>query len=282
MKRKVMSHPYTKISVISPIVIVLLLSSCNFFDSDDVSEPPVNEPSEIFKEGIIIWIIEQTAGPELRLMLRTKGEFNYTSIDFEVVDDYIDSEFTREIIINGILEHPEWRPRSELAQATSHVPFFDIEGELNLIIRDGPFTDSFNVNITEEKVDISILDTTFTEVAYDRYYRRPPNSMFFSCGTIEAKKHLCEELHELMKAEANLREFQFPDDGEIPYPKQSVEDFEYNAAIRFYLYDSSEDYRHAGQLLVDFADENGISNEDNWLFVVNWQELAYSSYYMIF
>lgn len=264
------------------IVILLLLSSCNIFESDNVPEPPELEPSEIFDEGINIWFIERTTIPELRLMMRTKGKFGHSSIDFEVLDSYSDSELTREIIIKGIFKHPAFPEESEPARATSHVSFLDIEENLTLLIRDGPITDSFNVDISEEKVDISVLDTTFTEVSYDRYYRRPPNSMYFFCGTIEAKKHLCEELHELMKADANLREFQFPDDGVIPYPKKASRSFDYNAPMRYYLYNSSEEYRHAGQLLRDFADENGVRNEDNWLYIVNWQELAFSSYYMIF
>jgi len=280
--RKTVTHPYTKISVIGLIVILLLLSSCTISESEDVSESPVIEPSEIFEEGIIIWFFERTTIPELRLMMRTQGKFKEFSIDFEVVDSHTDSEFTREIIIKGLRKNTGVSS-SEPARVTSHISFLDIEENLTLLIRDGPITDSFNVDISVEKVDISVLDTTFTEVSYDRYYRRPTNSMYFSCYTIEAKKHLCEELHELMKADANLREFQFPDDGVIPYPKQSLRSsFDYNAPIRYYMYHSSEDYKHAGQLLRDFADENGVSNEDNWLYIVNWQELAYSSYYMIF
>lgn len=275
-----MTHYNLFISKGTLLFIVFLLSGCDIFQSD-VNEH-IAEPSEIYDEGMTIRFFEHSSDADLRLIMQTKGEFSYYSIDFEVVDHHINSTFTREIIINGILDRPEFRPSTPNV-ATSHISFSGLEGELNLLIRDGPYTDSFKTHITEERVDITPHEVTFTEIIYERYYRRPPNSLFFSCSTIEAKKELCRELHELFEAEANLHEFTFPDDGKMPYPeKEKTWDFEFSAPIRYYIYESIEDFRHAGQLLSDFADENNIKNEDNWLYIVNWKEVAYSSYFMIY
>ncbi|WP_340104024.1 hypothetical protein [Rhodohalobacter sp. 8-1] len=273
-------HFPIKLVISITIVSLIFFSGCNIFESK--SDDDLLEPSEIFEDGLTIYFFEISNTPDLRLMMRTNGEFNHYSIDFEVFDRNIDSEFTREVVIKGILTRPEL-PSSTPDVASAHISFTRIEGELNLLITDGSSTDSLKVNITEEKVDIISLQTNFTDVPYNRYYRRPPNSIYYSCSTLDTKKHMCQELHELMKDEANLQEFQFPDDGKIPYPEtEKGMNFEYSAPIRYYLYDSSEDFRQAGQLLTDFADENNLSNEENWLYIVNWQEVAYSSYYMIF
>jgi hypothetical protein len=84
--------PYKLVICIS-VVSLILFSGCNIFESK--SDDDLLEPSEIFEEGLTINFFEISSTPDLRLMMRTNGEFNHYSIDFEVFDRNIDSEFTR-------------------------------------------------------------------------------------------------------------------------------------------------------------------------------------------
>jgi hypothetical protein len=182
----------------------------------------------------------------------------------------------RKIDLQGI-SLPGFMCLTALGPAVSEISYEEAPLETELEIKDGELVDRYDVHITEEYVDIRKMKGSFTTLNGNRFYLKPENSFYFICGTLQTKSELCGEFDSLLRDESGISEFQFPEDGIIPYPSMSQGN-QFNASATYYIYDSIEDFESAGQLLEQFTKERIGRTDGNSLSITNWRNEGYRSW----
>ena len=120
-------------------------------------------------------------------------------------------------------------------------------------------------------------ETEFLVLEYERFFKKPENSFYFRCGTMEESANLCEDFHNIMLKELNVEPFHFPDEGYIPYPDSSSGHY-LNHPTRFYLYQNEGQFKQGGELLEDFTREKIADKEGVSLSIINWLGEGYRSW----
>lgn len=255
------------------IILIALLQGCNPFSAN-------NSHSEtgIADDGLIINFREHHKdndgeAPELFLGLKTKMIFG--CINYTIENEKLITDTTIDIRLLGTSIAPFCL--TAIGPATARIPFSDVEGKMKLVIRDGDFKDWYQIHVTDKKVDVTPINTIFSETDYKRYYRKPVNSFHFNCRTQDSMTHLCQDFHDLMVNELEIVEFEFPDDGYNPYISINSSTRRFQAS-RFYTYKTVNEFHTAGELLKEFTHDEIGNTQGNSLSIYNWQNIGYRSW----
>lgn len=255
------------------ILLIVLLQGCNPFEAN-------NSHSEtgIADDGLIINFREhhkdnEGSDPELFLEFKTKKIFG--CVNYTIENEKLKTDTTIDIRLLGTSIGSVCL--TAIGPATARIPFADVEGKMKLVIRDGDFKDWYEIQVTQEKVDITPIFVTFSETGYKRYYRKPVNSFHFKCRTKDTMAHLCQDFHDLLINELEIEKFEFPDDGYNPYISANSQTRRFQAS-KYYIYNMVDEFHRAGELLESFTHEKIGDTQGNSLSIYNWQNTGYRSW----
>lgn len=155
--------------------------------------------------------------------------------------------------------------------------FLDISrGVYSLDFFYGFLKDSYELIVTDSSIEVINAIPEFTEPEFKVFWRYPPNSFVYLCGTTTETSWICQDFLNVLLSEIDLNEFHFPDYGEICYPRSSMGHY-YDMPARYFIYDKEEDFARAGQILEAYAISVLVNYSGVGLSLVNWKgEFFYS------
>lgn len=263
------------------VVAAFMFAGCDPLNSDKLySEAGIAEDGleiSFREESIAEEPNPEGVEPELFLVMRTKkimGCMNYKII-YELKEKVVEP-FVYEILLKGV-SLPGEICLTAIGPATAYIPFDDMPSNLELDFREGEFRDRAKIEVRTESVKVTPVVMSFTETDYLIYHRKLENSFYFSCGTLNSMKNLCQDFHELMISELSITEFTYPDGGYIPYP-QSSSGKQYDHPSYYYTYTTEDEFKKAGDLLEQFTKEKIGDTLGNSLSIINWKDFGYQSW----
>jgi hypothetical protein len=249
---------------------VVIFLRCDIFDSADIR--PI--------EGNIIFSIKEgyetyTSISEPRVMLSMATEKIYHCCNWSIISEITVMSNIILIDLLGIYV-PELCLRAfGPATSTSFLPIPN--GEYSLRFMYMNHIDRYMLTVTDSFVRITEEVSSFTEPEFTLFWRYPPNSFAYLCGTTTETSWICEDFLHTLIQEIDLEEFQFPDSGEIPYPLSSDGHY-YDMPAKYFLYETDEDFEKAGDILQSYtetiiADYSGVG-----ISLINWKNKEYYSW----
>jgi len=137
--------------------------------------------------------------------------------------------------------------------------------------------DRYDLIVSDSSLEVIRKNARFTEPEVEVFWRYPPNSFVYFCGTLTETSWICQDFLNILLSEVNLQEIYFPDFGEACYPRSSMGHY-YDMPARYFLYESEEDFDRAGEVLEAYThavieNYSGVS-----LSFMNWKDKHYASW----
>ena len=259
--------------VLSLLILTLVLTGCHIFDSDRRDRTRALDSDVIFNlsEGYKDYLVIDE--PRIRLLLRT--EVIYGCCNYSILSDVSFEPRGIGVDIRGI-----YTPEICLT-ATGPAKYsllFDIQNGIYLLtFSNGDFTDRYTLEVTDSFIRISEVASQFTKPEYKLYWRYPPNSFAYLCGTTHGTMWIWEDFLNVLLDELELEKFEFPNTGVIPYP-HSTSGYYVNMPGLYFTYDDETDFEKAGELLKAYS-KDVISNYSGvGITLVNWKNKRYLSW----
>jgi hypothetical protein len=140
----------------------------------------------------------------------------------------------------------------------------------------GFLRDSYELIVTDSSIEVIKTISQFTEPEFKVFWRYPPNSFVYLCGTTTETSWICQDFLNALVSEIGLEEFHFPDYGEICYQRSSMGHY-YDMPARYFVYDKEEDFARAGQILEAYTKGVIVNYSGVGLSLENWKgEFFYS------
>ncbi len=160
-----------------------------------------------------------------------------------------------------------------------YTSFLDIpEGEYSLYFTYKGVVDAYVLTVTDSSIKISgNVSPEFTKPKFYQFWRYPPNSLVYLCGTTTETSWICEDFLDTLLSEVNLEQFQFPNSGKIPYPCSSDGHY-YDMPAKYFFYEKDEDFDKAGKILESYT-QNIIAHYSGiGISLINWKNKEYLSW----
>ena len=132
--------------------------------------------------------------------------------------------------------------------------------------------DKYVVTVTDSSIKIREIESQFTNPRFKLYWRYPPNSFVYLCGTTIETSWMCDDFLDTLLREIDIEEFKFENSGEIPYPLMSKGHY-YDMPAKYFYYDKDEDFDKAGEILKEYTKNNITQNS-----LINWNNKQYLSW----
>ncbi len=156
--------------------------------------------------------------------------------------------------------------------------FLDISnGEYSLCFSYMNDIDGYVLIITDSYIRITGNVSQFTEPGFELFWRYPHNSFAYLCGTTNETAWICDDFLDTLLSEVDLEEFQFPDSGEIPYPRSS-DGHNYDMPGRYFLYETDEDFDKAGEILESYTQNVIAQYPGAGISLISWKNKQYCSW----
>jgi hypothetical protein len=139
------------------------------------------------------------------------------------------------------------------------------------------FMDEYLLIVTDSSIEVIKKKYQFTVPEFEVFWRYPPNSFVYLCGTTTDTSWICQDFIDTLLNEVYLQEFQFPDDGEICYPRSSMGHY-YDMPARYFIYDKEEDFDRAGEILEAYTQMVVANYSGAGLSLRNWKYKKYASW----
>lgn len=137
--------------------------------------------------------------------------------------------------------------------------------------------DKYVLNVSDSCLEIFNRVVTFTRPEFYAYWRYPPNSFVYLCGTKTETSWICQDFLNTLLGEVNLQEFFFLDYGEICYPRSSMGHY-YDMPARYFLYESDENFDRAGEVLEAYTHAVIDQYSGVGISLWNWKHEEYASW----
>ena len=150
-------------------------------------------------------------------------------------------------------------------------------GQYNLRFEHGASADSYSMVVTNSEITVHGNNGAFASPSTRMYQRYPQRSFVFLCGTTTETSGSCEEFYKTLLNAGSFKEYSFPQEANLPYPRKS-DGYCYNMPAKYFTYEHEADYTKAGELLRKFKldvikDKMGIGLE-----LSNWRNKRYQSW----
>lgn len=158
--------------------------------------------------------------------------------------------------------------------------FLDLrEGIYSLIFVNGFAVNTYLLNVKPDVIEVGSMMpiSHFTEPKIRIYWRYPRNSFVYLCGTMTETAWICSDFLSLLLKEIDLEEFQFPDYGEICYPRSSEGHYN-DMPAKYFIYKSEADFDKAGEILKSYAKSVLSHYSGVGLSLTNWKNKFYYSW----
>ncbi len=210
-----------------------------------------------------------------RIILEMRTEKIYGCCNNRIVSEINRSGSYISINLKGIL-FPEIC-LTAMGPAVS-LDFLDLpEGVYSLNFLEWSSPDRHTLIVRNDAIEVKPGLSHFTAPDCIVFWRYPENSFAYYCGTMIETAWICDEFLVRLSDEINLEEFRFPDYGEIPYARSSQGHY-YDAAARFFRYQTEEDFNSAGEILAAYSREFSSEWEGIGLSLRNWKNRHFSSW----
>ena len=249
------------IYIINSIILVFIFGSCNIVETGE-------NTAIDSKIGIkfIEWHTETIGNPKIYLHLQTDKIYPYASYGLNIKENIIG----KYIHINILGIKIATNGPTTFGPAIESLPLDLPNGEYNLIIVINRRSDRYLVNISDSEISINSSNGVESYVVNDKYFRYPKYSLAYCCQSSIPDKYIFEDFLDSLKSKISIKEFSFPDDGEIPYPEAgSGETYIYQ--VKYFLYESEEDYNKINSIIRNYnktviKDKQGI-----FISIFNWR-----------
>jgi hypothetical protein len=136
-------------------------------------------------------------------------------------------------------------------------------------------TDTYQLTITPDAINVR-GDGRVTRPIYRTFWRYPAGSLAIYCGSVDSKPEMCPRLYAWLARHGSLAEFQFPADGQLPFPGPS-NGYHVNAGPRFYRLAAGTSLDGLVREIDSWQREGGWTGSGNAVVVRSWRgETAYT------
>ena len=251
------------------LISFLLLISCEKDKLPEVDQAILETEIDFFAREI--YERNKQSSPVLTLDFKTKKIYPcynyYINFNDSFEDEVLTVEF-KSIGMPGICLTAFGPARGQLKLPIS-------TRQLKLVR--GNTTDLYEVHITPGSVEFEIIDSSFSNLTFNKSFRLPENSFAVVCGTNLEDTELCDSFLNSLSQITSLREFSFEGDGWIPYPESSSGHWN-NTPSKYFLYESDADFIQAGELLEEFTGEYIEPNQGNSIAIYSWDNRKFYSW----
>lgn len=258
------------------LIIFSTFLSCNnpyFHNQEDDYSFYIGETS--LESDVIFSPYEQSGSageiPSLYLSINTTEV--YGCYNFNISNSVFNKSSTLIIRLEGIGDTCICLTSIGPARAEFTLP----ETTKKLVLINGDKIDEYEVEITDAKITIQELTSTFSTPTHKTTFRYPENSFAFICGTNVDNTNLCDDFKTILTTKTSVKEFTFPEDGHIPYPDSSGGNWVNNPA-NFYKYSTPAEYEKVGELLTEFTKKNLKENDGVSMNLYGWNNINYYSH----
>lgn len=251
-------------------LLQLAFVSCGVFDSDEELRP---------LEGDILFSVQEgyrdystTEEPGIVILMNTEKVYGCCNWSIKHRISCMGNRITIDIV--GILVPEICLTAEGPARAREFLNISDGEYSLRFTYRNN--RDKYTLSVSDSSICITKLVSHFTEPQVELFWRYPPKSIAYLCGTTTEASWMCEEFLDTLLGEINLREFQFPDSGAIPYPRSSDGHY-YDMPAKYFIYQDDDDFDKAGEILRAYTEQH-IQNSGIGISLISWTNKKYLSW----
>ncbi len=209
------------------------------------------------------------------IFLGMQTERIYPCCNFSILADIYSNASIVTVQLKGIFE-PE-ACLTALGPATYSKPLALPAGTYQLVVVNGSKSDRRLLEVTTSSIRISPSTTTVSVVPSSLTWRIPAKSFAYVCGTTVESAWMCDAFRDSLLSIPSLREFTFPDSGEVPYPLKSS-GYWHNAPARYFMYAEEADFESAGALLKRYAHETIGNKQGIGMYLQNWRNITFRSW----
>lgn len=254
------------------LLIILTFISC------EPEEPTISD-GEIFATDIELYPKEVYARneqglPILKLILQTSDIYPCYNYKIDFSKSFEKDELT--ILVNNIYKPDICLTALGPAIGTLELP----ETTRELKIVRGDQTDTYDVNINAEQIEILPRTTEFTDLVNPITFRYPENSFAVVCGTNLDQTELCANFLEKLDDVQSLSSYTFPENGRTPYPDSSSGNWN-NTPSRYFIYENETALIEAVEQFEMFTYQNLSPDDGNSLSIITWDNQSYYSYQLL-
>lgn len=159
---------------------------------------------------------------------------------------------------------------NEAGPASAKIPLNLKNGQYTLVLKSGPTcVDRYSLRVEDAFIELkpthkaSFTNPGAPKESIYRFYRAPPNTFAVFCGTPKGYEKICDEFVNALTGKLSLKEFTFPNDGEIPFREEGTE--QYMMRPKFYTYPSSEAWKEVCAIAEEFV-KHTVQGADGYKF----------------
>jgi hypothetical protein len=266
-------------SKIKILIFTLVVLSIIFLFSCKIDKPTYSEFHPL--EGKIIFnLIEryenynEVGDPKIMLSMRT--EKIYPCFNYSIITEVLHLGKEISVVISGV-----YIPNVCLTALgpARYQTFLDLSvGEYLLSFSYRGAVDQYVLKVSDSSIEIACKDSSFTRLQFPLFWRYPPKSFAYLCGTATETKWICDDFLDTLQSNIKLEEFQFPDSGVIPYPTSSMGYYS-DMPAKYFLYEKEEDFDDAIELLERYSQEVIVNYKGVGVSLINWRNKNYGSWY---
>ncbi len=242
------------------------LNSTDYFDYiiENVIETDINfMPEEIYSTDNI-------QEPLLKLKLITSEIF--TCVNFELsTTEFINGS---ELIVRfeKLIE-----PDLCLTLFGPAISYIEVPQNINKVtFINGNTIDKYAIEINEQKISITLIETNFTSSLYDETFRIPENSFAYVCGTTINNTNIYADFSGMIEQNPGFIEFEFEGEGRVPYP-ESAYGYGVNHPSKFFKYSNPLEFDSLANILNDYSSENIEENSGVKISIYSWNNIKFFS-----
>lgn len=270
--------------ILGLLLIGLMGCSQDYIDVD--LEPIISQgeetyfPDYIDAESLAISInirevynpINMAQKPLIKLELTTDNYFPCYSYD--VITSHSINNNELKIKIEGAVKYQDCISARD--RATPYIDFAENINQLTLI--NGKETDQYSINISDEKITIRPVKSSFTKPLFNVLFRIPENSFAFVGGTNTDNSYIYDDFLSILQQNENFEEFEFKGDGRIPFPEASY-GHKVNFPSRFFTYNDFEAFENLETTLQNYMLETNTDNSGVVISIYGWNNINYYSWW---
>lgn len=257
----------------------LTIMGCN---SDDDVTINTSDYSEYITENSIATEInfmaeevysdmETTQTPLLKLKLITEEQFPCINYSLKTTEFLSGNELI--VRFDEILE-----PGGCYTAIGPAISYIDLpENIKKLTLINGNVIDRYSLDVSIEKINVTLIENNFTNSLYNKTFRIPENSFAYVCGTNTTNTNIYEDFLAILEQNTNFTEFEFNGEGRIPYPETSNGHW-VNHPSKFFIYSNSTEFENLNTVLDNFSTQNIEENSGATIAIYGWNNLKYYSW----
>lgn len=256
------------------IAILCLLISCSEGPSTQ-NQTALTQINSIITFKVHEEHKEYNCNCEPSIVLSMATEEWYSCSNFSIVSEISQVESTITVNLLGIYMPEICLPA--FGQATSRKFLNITPGVYSLNFIHGFFMDMYRLIVTDSSIEVNKILKLFTRPEFELYWRYPPNSFVYLCGTTTETSWICDDFLFRLLSETELEEFQFPDYGEICYPRSSMGHY-YDMPAKYFIYNKEEDFDKGGEILESYTQSVIVHYSGVGISLKNWKGRFYYSW----